>query len=213
MTFVVGVLRAIAWPATLLLLVFALRRQIRDLIPLLRKLKVKEFELEFAHEIAQINVGARAGTVAEASGAIPSTETSTTPLKSSFDGDVIKVDEIGLSADASDREKVVRRLAQISPRAAILEAWVEVEAAASTAAASFWLPGNHPEVFRTMNRLGEYLLQCKVIDAGQLVAFNKLRELRNKAAHAEELNLGVGDADKYVDLAFALADHIRTAAK
>jgi hypothetical protein len=208
MTFVVGVLKAIAWPATLLLLVFSLRRQIQDLIPLLRKLKLREFELEFSQEIAKIDVGAQSAT---AESILPSKVGATAEDQDLPNERRIAapVAEAG-SPSTPSREEEVLRLASLSPRSAITEAWVEVEAAATAVAASFWGPGNRPEIFRTMDRLGEYLLQCKVIDAGQLVAFNKLRELRNKAVHAEELNLSVDETRRYVELAFTLANHIRS---
>ncbi len=102
------------------------------------------------------------------------------------------------------------QLVNFSTRAAIMEAWLEVEAAATVAASSFW---NQPpnNTFRKTPRLGEYLLQCKIIDTKQLEIFNKLKQLRNKAAHAEELNLSEHDARSYIELASELAAHIRAA--
>lgn len=200
MTFVVGVLKAIAWPACLLVFVFWLRKPIRDLVPLLRKLKVKEFELEFAQVVAQLEVVARP----EAGELTPNSTTGATGERHSRESEITAASNPG-------REDEVLRLALISPRAAIMESWVEVEAAAGETAASFWNPGDRPEIFRKMGSLGEYLLHCGVIDSGQLVTFNKLRELRNKAVHAEELNIGVGEIRKYIELAFNLAKHIRSA--
>jgi len=79
-----------------------------------------------------------------------------------------------------------------------------------TVASSFW--GQSPnDTFRNMPKLGEYLLQCKVIDEKQLAVFNKLRQLRNKAAHAQDLDLSENDARSYVQLASDLAKHIREA--
>lgn len=207
MTFVVGVLKAIAWPATLLLLVFLLRKPIRDLVPLVRKLKVKEFELEFAHAVAQLGVDMQP----ELKESIPSSRAGTLDEARSQSSKISAPVAAVVRAAKARREEEVLRLASLSPRAAIMEAWAEVEAAAAETAASFWGPGNHPEIFRTMAHLGEYLLQCKVIDTGQLVAFNKLRELRNKSVHAEELNIGVDETRRYVELAFTLAKHIRSA--
>ena len=57
--------------------------------------------------------------------------------------------------------------------------------------------------------MGEYLHQCKVIDHKQLETFKRLQQLRNKAAHAQELNLSEDDARSYVELALALAEQIR----
>ena len=207
MTFVVGVLKAITWPAALLLLALWLRKPIRDLVPLLRKLKVKEFELEFAQAVAQLEMDGQP----EVGEPAASSTTSATDEGRFPESRIAAPVGAPTGASKSRREDEVLRLALLSPRAAIMEAWVEVEAAAAETAASFWGPNNRPDMFRPMARLGEYLLQCKVIDAGQLVAFNKLRELRNKAVHAEELNIGVDETRRYVELAFALAKHIRSA--
>jgi len=75
-------------------------------------------------------------------------------------------------------------------------------------ARSFW---NAPpsNTFNNFSRLGEYLLQCKVIDKTQLETFKRLQELRNKAAHAQELNISEADAQSYVEIALALATQIR----
>jgi len=101
-------------------------------------------------------------------------------------------------------------LVAFSTRAAIMEAWLEVESAATSVASSFWGQSTG-DTFRNMPKLGEYLLQCRVIDEKQLAVFNKLRQLRNKAAHAQDLDLSENDAKSYVQLASDLAKHIREA--
>ncbi|MEZ2417281.1 hypothetical protein [Luteibacter sp. RCC_6_2] len=207
LTFIVGVLKAVAWPATLLGLTFWLRKPIRDLVPLLRKLKVKEFEVEFAREVVQLGAEVQLDSA--------NSKTEETPIPATDGGPneapTSQTPPLASREARPNREEEVLRLASLSPRASIMEAWVELETAAAEMAASFWMPGNRPEIFRNSRRLGEYLLQCKVIDASQLAAFNKLKELRNKAVHAEELNLGVAETQIYVELAFALAKHIRAA--
>ena len=100
-------------------------------------------------------------------------------------------------------------VASISTTAAILEAWSELESASVAIASSFWSQPSS-DAFK-IPRLGEYLLQCKVIDEKQLVIFNKLRNLRNMAAHAVDLNLSEEEARTYIELATSLIDHIRDA--
>lgn len=91
-----------------------------------------------------------------------------------------------------------------------MEAWLEVESSSISVASSFW--GKPPSnVFKNMPKLGEYLLQCNVIDENQLIVFNKLRQLRNRAVHAQDLELSEDDARSYVILASDLAKHIRNA--
>lgn len=85
---------------------------------------------------------------------------------------------------------------------------IELEAAAVEVASSFW---NQPpsDVFRNDPKLGDYLHQCKVLDDKQLVIYKKLRQLRNKSAHAEELSLSESDARAYVEMASNLTKHIK----
>lgn len=182
LTFISELIKAVAWPATAIVLVVLLWKPIVELIPLLRKLKYKEIELEFAQEVYELKAEVEA--IAKEKG-----------------------EEAPSIASTSSN---LLNLVTFSTRAAIMEAWLEVESASVTVASSFW--GGPPnETFRNMPRLGEYLLQCKVIDEKQLSVFNKLRQLRNKAAHAQELDLSENDARSYVQLASDLAKHIREA--
>ncbi|MGZ9667751.1 hypothetical protein ACXX9E_16970 [Pseudomonas sp. GNP014] len=180
LTFVSEVIKSLAWPAAVVSLVIMLKKPIAQLIPLLRKLKYKELEMEFSKEIAELRAEASAPV---SSGGQPTINQPNPPNR-------------------------LLQLISFSTRAAIMEAWLEVEAAASEVASSFW---NEPtsDTFRNYPKLGEYLLQCKVIDKKQLETFNKLKQLRNKAAHASELELSESDAKSYVELASALAAHIK----
>ncbi|MFM4721127.1 hypothetical protein [Aeromonas bivalvium] len=182
LTFISEIIKAVAWPATAIVLVVLLRKPIVELIPLLRRLKYKELELEFSQEVSELKAEVEA--IAKEKGEV--------------------VPSIAFTSSS------LLNLVTFSTRAAIMEAWLEVESAGVAVASSFW--GQPPtETFRNMPRLGEYLLQCKVIDEKQLAVFNKLRQLRNKAAHAQELNLSENDARSYIQLASDLAKHIREA--
>lgn len=139
LTFISELIKAVAWPATAIVLVVLLRKPIVELIPLLRKLKYKEIELEFAQEVYELKAEVEA--IAKEKG-----------------------EEAPSIASTSSN---LLNLVTFSTRAAIMEAWLEVESASVTVASSFW--GGPPnETFRNMPRLGEYLLQCKVIDEKQL---------------------------------------------
>lgn len=148
--FFAEVTKAIAWPITLIILVTILKKPVIELIPSLRRLKYKELELEFTREIFELKA-----EVAEIS--------------------QNKGEESILTSDSSN----LLRLVSFSTRAAIMEAWLEIESASISVASSFWGQTSN-EVFKNMPKLGEYLLQCKVIDEKQLTVFNKLRQLRNQ---------------------------------
>ena len=162
-TFTTEIVKALAWPVSAITLVFLLRKPIIDLVPLMKKLKYKELELEFSQEMKALKSEATISSVKE-------TQTVSTPANSK----------------ALD-------LLSFSARAGIMEAWIEVEAAATEVASSFW--GQSPnETMRNYSKLGEYLHQCKVIDDKQLITFQRLRQLRNKVAHVRDLDLNDDDA-------------------
>ena len=178
LTFLSELIKSLAWPVTAIVLVILLRKSIIELIPLLKRLKYKELELEFSQEVTELKAEAEA--IAKEKGEPSPSESSDQLLD----------------------------LVSFSARAAIMEAWIEVESAAVTTASSFWGVSSSG-AFRNMPKLGEYLLQCNVIDQKQLSVFNKLRQLRNKAAHTQDLDLNENDARSYVQLASDLAKHIR----
>lgn len=180
--FFAEVTKAIAWPITLIILVTILRKPVIELIPSLRRLKYKELELEFTREIFELK--AEVAEISQNKGE----------------------ESILISSDSSN----LLRLVSFSTRAAIMEAWLEIESASISVASSFWGQTSN-EVFKNMPKLGEYLLQCKVIDEKQLTVFNKLRQLRNQVVHAQELDFSESDAKSYVQLALQLAKQIREA--
>lgn len=180
LTFFSELIKALAWPVTTIALAILLRGPIAELIPLLKRLKYKELELEFSQEVLELKAEVEA--IAKEKGEPP-------PFVASTPSNLLN-------------------LVAFSARAAIMEAWLEVESAAAEVASSFWLQPPSDD-FRYMPRLGEYLLQCNVIDEKQLAVFNKLRDLRNKSAHAINLELSEDDARSYVQMASDLAKHIR----
>lgn len=194
LTFIAEVVKALAWPVSLLLFCFILRKPIRELIPLLRKLKYKEIEMEFSREIAELK-----GEMLL---------TSEQPTAQPSIANDKQLAAALLPDRLSSKRDELARMASFSTRVAVMEAWLEVESAAIEVTSSFW-NGPPSDAFKNFPRLGEYLLQCKVIDKKQMEIFKRLQQLRNKAARAQELNLSVEDTLSYVELAIELTAHIR----
>jgi len=105
-TFIAEVLKAIAWPAFLFFTVLVFRKPLLDLIPALRRLRFKEFELEFGRELLEA-------------------ERWVTALP-------VRPEVVRGAGTAPER---LRHIATVAPTAAILEAWRDLEAAAADAAA------------------------------------------------------------------------------
>src|SRR5215204_1277124 len=102
MTFIATLIQALAWPVTVLTIFFLLRRHITGLLPRVRQLKYKDVEISFDERVREL--------AAEASETLPKP---TAPAKLP-DGEISQLDA----------------LARLSPRAAVLEAWIPVERAA-----------------------------------------------------------------------------------
>ena len=178
-TFISKAIDSLAWPIATMIIVLCLRNPIIALIPLMRKLKYKELELEFSEGVKEIE----------------------SELVQSGRGESVEAEKVEVEASR------FVSLLNISPRAAVLEAWTELEVAAVEIASSFW--GRDGEsVFKHMPNLGSYLMQCEVFDENQHEAFNKLRQMRNKLAHGEEVNLSREDAKAYIKSALLLTIEI-----
>lgn len=124
LTFIAEVVKALAWPASVVALVFMMRKPVGELIPLLRKLKYKEIEMEFSREIAELKAEA-----------LPAPQQPAHPAASST-GE--RLAAAGLPGRLSTKREELIRMTDFSTRVAVMEAWLEVEAAAIEVASSFW---------------------------------------------------------------------------
>jgi hypothetical protein len=174
LSFIAALVKALAWPATVLGIFLVLRRPLTSLVPLLGRLKFKDLELDFGRRLAEAR---------EEAAALPAASRAL--------------------ATAGDGRETLLRLAATAPRAAILEAWLHLEAAAIAAARRHGTsePVSH---LRAPVRLIESLEETGVIDARQAAVFHELRSLRNSAAHAVGFEPSPETARDYVHLAARL---------
>ena len=97
--FISSIITTLIWPTTIIILIILFRTQLGDLVPLIKKLKYKDFELEF--------------------------EKTLTKAKK----DAGKLGDMPKSAESIFDEVDITNLAQISPRSVVIEAWLLVEQA------------------------------------------------------------------------------------
>ncbi len=176
-TFAAEVIKALAWPLTLVGVLLALRRPLLALLPLVTRLRYKDLEFDFSRRLEE----ASAEAAALAAGAAGAAGGAGEPAAS---GDLLA-------------------LARTSPRAAILEAWIRLEAAALDAARRRGAPDPVSHL-RAPTRLIEALEEGGVLDARQAAVFHDLRSLRNSAAHALNFTPAPETAADYVRLAARL---------
>jgi hypothetical protein len=171
------VLEVVIWPVTLLLVVLILRRPLADLVQSARRLKYKDIEMDFGRGIEEVQ--------AEAREALPGPAD---PSRSSVEIDLY-------------------RLAQVSPTAAVLEAWEAVEASAKALLAARGLPVDF-EAERRYRQTQDRLLGEEIIDARRGKIFSDLRQLRNRVAHAAGFTITTEQAETYVDLSIKLRQYL-----
>jgi hypothetical protein len=178
MQFIAAIVRAVAWPAVVMVAAVLLRRPLVRLIPLLRHLKYGELELEFAEGVQSAREEA---------------EVTLAPLTAP----VARVPEVDS----------LLQLATESPRLAVVGAWRLVESSAHRACAALGVPVERGRPFAGLE-LTYALRREGVLDDATLTMMNRLRSLRNQAVHGEEFSVDEASAREYVRLAEALAQRI-----
>lgn len=166
----------------MLVILGVVRRPLLRLLPSLESVKFRDFEFDFRQRLQEAAAGADA---------LPTPTTAVATLLPTATGDASLL-----------------QLAQSSPRAAILEAWIRLEAAATAAARERGVP-LHSSQLRSPRELIQGLLAAGVIDVHQAAVFDDLRGLRNSAAHASNFTPGVDEAREYVRIAARLEQSLR----
>jgi hypothetical protein len=180
-TFIVELVKALAWPVVITVLIFQLKDKITELLPRLRKVKHKDTELEFAEGVSKL-------------------------VKEKEKKGNAELEDI-VSNETIEKHQFLLKLAEISPRSAVLEAFREVEHSSAKVAAKL-----HPEKSSAHGggppmRLQQILSEA-TLGKNEIKMFNQLRMLRNKAAHDKEFNLQGMPIEAYVELSLGLANSI-----
>lgn len=103
----------------------------------------------------------------------------------------------------------LKQIADISPRAAIVEAWVRVETNAAEVVRQAGLRvSNAPGPLQLLNSLK----QLGVLTPPQVSAFNHLRELRNMAVHGTDMEVSAEAVSQYIVSAVAMAGYLEDTA-
>ena len=167
LTFSVEMTKALSWPLVTFIVFLLFKNHLLEMIALIRKFKYKDIEVEIAkREIVEVR---------ELSSAT-------------------QIGKEGLYS-LGDLEHF-KKLADISPRAAITEAWSRVESLVYNAAQ---LPGieSRPAGTSFSNILFS-LRETRAIEPATLRLIEKMRKVRNKAVHMETDGLNSEDAMDYV---------------
>lgn len=182
LTFLSNIINALAWPATLIVLLALIRKQLPQIARTLRRLKYKDIEMEF---------GETAEAIAnEVKAIVPATQS-----------------ENNIAGQEKSEVKArLEAIADLAPRAAILESWLQVEAAAADVIRQNNLDVSTP--YPGPMSLRDSLLKGGVLDKRQIVIFEQLRTLRNEAAHVPDAEFTKAAVSNYIESAIAIASYL-----
>jgi hypothetical protein len=179
----IQIIDSLGWPITILIIALIFKSELSKLLLKLSTLKYKDFEAKFGHQLEVVEKKVKE---------LPKPKFKKAPPP--------EIEEKS-KEEETDFDRLIR-IAEISPRAAIAEAWTEVEIAARKAANQAKLKINKPE---SVINIANAFINEGVFNDAVLTALNEIRDLRNKAVHMEDFNISHNEAIKYIDLAFNLA--------
>jgi hypothetical protein len=175
-TLISNLTKAVAWPAGVVAAVAMLRPALVERLNHLTALRFRGIEAEFGDELARARQSVEDADLA----AVPR--------------------DAGLTEGESDR---FLRLAEVSPRAAVTEAWGLFEAEARDL-----VEKRRPRRTTTpmaASSLGDALRELGILDAASAQTFYLLRDLRNQAVHEPQIVVTTENAVEYGNLTRALA--------
>lgn len=181
LTFVSSLISSIVWPLIVVFIVVLLRKPLRELIRdlgrRLRSIKFPGGEAEFSQELAEIKEAADDAD-------LPRLEAVTT------------VPSLFPRLDEETRHWA--GLVELSPTAAVSEAWRQVEMAMRAAARRSDIPESET---RSPIALVRALAKCQTLSTDAVAIVSDLRGIRNTVVHGINAEVSRSDAAEYISLA------------
>lgn len=162
LAFIASIINSLAWPVTALIALFLLRKQLMELIPGVRRLKWKDFEIDFGKELQKVEETVRTVKVPP-------------PTKMQLPADIQP------APLPKTQDELLERLAALSPNAAILESWRNVERTLD-----FYFKSRGIERPQSAQTIAGHLDYDSNFPPQLVAAYQELRFLRNRAAHSRE---------------------------
>lgn len=177
LSFIASMMGSIAWPVAAIIVVFLFRRALNQLLLSLNRLKYKDFEFEFKEPEFKKDL-------AEVEKALKPISPLALPPEST-------------SRMAHD-QLYFQKLAETSPRAALLEAWLPFEIAASRIGAELGVsqPGRQIQ----MNQLINGLEREGMLNVHEANAIIRLRVIRNNVVHSDSDDISPTSIVEYTSL-------------
>lgn len=182
MEHLVSIIDSIVWPFATIWLGYIFKSELRTLLGRMSQFKFKDVEAKFEKQLEKAEVEAIG---LEEKPSITWEQVSTRGVLTQYEQ--------------------FKRIAEVSPSAAILEAWLDVEVSVMAAADKAGLESKPHSV----TLLAQHLINSGHIPKETLPVFNSLRQLRNQALHLPDFTLTEEEADRYLELALKVANNFR----
>lgn len=178
MSTVADLVSALAWPLAFVWFVQKYGNDVKELILRLSKVKLGNAEAEFTLGLKTAEELAHRTPLAEAS---------------------IDLPEEGV--EFSKRMAQLERIADVSPRAAIMESWLLIEEAAGKAG---FVQGASVAQINPLLFI-EWLVKEGKVDKSTAILVNRMKTLRNKASHLRDFELTKDEAERYLKIAVQIS--------
>lgn len=169
--FIVRLIEAVAWPVAAAIIVFAFKGEIQKMLSLMRRFKAGPVEAEFEREVLEVK-------------------------KEASESLTFEPNEVAIQDPESTR---LIELARVSPRAAILEAWLKLEIVMRRAV----VQGSGSPIPDTSSplRLVKAVDRFELLRGDEVALLHDLRGLRNQAVHLTDAGLSLNAATAFIELA------------
>lgn len=168
------------WPVTLILIILILKKAISDLIPKLKKLKYKDFEMEFEREASQI--------------------------RAEIERDIPEIQKEEEPAEKEEKPKILFSLATVPPEQRIINSWKQIEEETFSLMKRKDIPIGKNETIRAA---ATKLLSNNILNQESVDALLDLAAFRNKVSHAKPEYISVEVAQVTEEAANRLQDYFR----
>ncbi len=177
---IVQLLSAISWPATVLIIFYGFRRQLTSVLPGLRRFKAGPVEAEFEKEIEQIS------------------NEQMRHLQNTLSS----------SQEALTRKDELAKIAQVSPRTAIIDAWHGIEFTLKKAILQR-LGGNSPppNISSPISMIRE-LAKEGCLDTSDVSLLHELKGIRNQIMYLPDFEPSYKSVIKFVELAVLIQEKL-----
>lgn len=181
---ILKLIEILAWPITILILVIIFKPHFLNIARAISTLKYKGIEVDFDKDLKKAENEAKALE-------LPPPESAR------------YLSEFEINYRPYDR---IQRIAEVSPRAAVIEAWRLVELSLNDIIKA---KGIDVDPRSSLDRVVNRLINDGIISPRVKGLYRELKSIRNIAAHSRDFEVEPREAERYIDLALSLANELQ----